>query len=60
MKEKVKDIFEALQALDMKPTPRNTSIMSGVYDLLREIYGELEGMENVGNTAEDRATADPE
>ena len=42
MKEKIEEIWNALQGLDMKPTPHNVSIMSGVYDFLRAIFQDLE------------------
>lgn len=48
MKDKIKEVFEVLQELDMKPTPNNVSIMDGVYAFLREVYKELEVQENVG------------
>ena len=52
MREKLESIFNALQALEIRPTPHNTSIMSGVYQILREVYQEMgvcdhvEGKEN--------------
>ena len=46
MKEKLTACFDGLQELDMKPTPHNVSIMDGVYSLLREIYRELDEMED--------------
>lgn len=46
MKEKINAIFEALQSLEMKPTPSNVSIMNGVYAFLREIYQEMEEKKN--------------
>ena len=48
MKEKLEECFNALQGLDMKPTPGNVSIMDGVYALMKEIYKELEGLEDAG------------
>jgi hypothetical protein len=48
MKERINEVFNALQELDIKPTPHNASIMCGVYDVLKIIYKELEGLENVG------------
>ena len=48
MLEKIEDIFNALQELEAKPTPHNVSILSGVYQVLREIYQEMEGTENAG------------
>lgn len=60
MQEKVNEVFDALQELDMKPTPHNVSIMSGVYSFLREIYNEMEVQENVGtdNATENGSAAD--
>ena len=55
MQEKIEEVFNALQAVDMKPTPHNTSIMSGVYQILREIYHELE-MKNNAETGTDTGT----
>lgn len=40
--DELKTVFNALQELDMKPTPHNVSIMNGVYDILRMIYQEQE------------------
>ena len=48
MKENVTEVFDALQHLEMKPTPHNVSIMNGVYNVLKMIYKELEEKENVG------------
>ena len=42
----------------MKPTPPNVSIMSGVYDLLRQVYHKLEEVEQDAGT-ENGAEADP-
>ena len=56
MKEKIEEAFDALQELDIKPTPQNVSILNGVYCLLREVFAELkEEGEDVG-----RATVDSE
>ncbi len=50
MKEKIKACFDALQALDIRPTPANVSILNGVYERLRAVYNELEeGKENAGS-----------
>lgn len=46
MKEKVNDIFTALQGLDIKATPNNVSILNGVFEILREIYQEMGEKEN--------------
>ena len=48
MKEKIEECFNALQGLEIKATPRNVSVLDGVFSLLREVYSELEGMENAG------------
>ena len=58
MKEKLNAVFEALKELDMKPTPPNVSIMSGVYDLLRQVYHKLEEVEQDAGR-ENGAEADP-
>ena len=42
MKEKIESVFNALKELDIKPTPHNVSILSGVYDLLRDVYQEAD------------------
>lgn len=46
MKEKINEVFTALQGLDIKATPNNVSIMSGVFATLREIYQEMGEQEN--------------
>lgn len=46
MKERIEAIFNTLQALDIKATPNNVSIMHGVYAELRGIYQEMEVAEN--------------
>ena len=54
MKERVEEVFDALQELDIKPTPNNVSIMSGVYSVLREIYESMkEEKDNDGRPAPD-------
>lgn len=45
MKDKINAVYDALQELDMKPTPNNTSIMAGVYRVLKDVYAELEEKE---------------
>lgn len=52
MKEQIRDIFTALQELDIKATPNNVSILDGVYATLREIYQRLEESENVRTESE--------
>ena len=59
MKQKLSDVYDSLQELDIKPTPNNVSIMAGVFSCLREIYKELEEKENVGSSTENGTTADP-
>ena len=49
MKKVIESVFDALQDLDMKPTPHNVSIMDYVYQTLRNIYKEMEEAENAGN-----------
>jgi hypothetical protein len=46
MKEKIESVFNALQELDVKPTPNNVSILNGVYEILRGIYQEMGEKEN--------------
>lgn len=41
MKDKVNEIFNALQELDIKATPHNVAILDGAFDVLRTIYAEL-------------------
>ena len=40
MKEKIESVFNALQHLDIKATPNNVEILTGVYQVLRDIYEE--------------------
>lgn len=42
MKNKIEEVFNALQELEIKPTPHNVSILDGAYSFLRQIYKELE------------------
>ena len=56
MKEKIREIFEALQLIDIKQTPNNVSILNGVFAYLREIFKELEEQVNAGT--EGRNTPD--
>ena len=58
MKDILADIFEALQRLDMPPTPKNTSIMNGVYNGLKRIYAEMEEKSNAGSGTENGTAAD--
>lgn len=58
MKEIVASIFEALKNLEMPPTPKNVSIMNGVYNGIKQIYAEMEGNSNAGSETEDRTKAD--
>lgn len=52
MREKIESVFNALQELDIKPTPNNVSILSGVFDVLREVY------QGVDNNAVDTCGSD--
>ena len=54
MKEKIEEIYNSLQELDMKPTPHNVSIMVCVFEALRELYQRKE------ETEDGRAQADSE
>lgn len=56
MKQQIKEVFEALQLLDMKPTPNNVSIMNGVFEMLRGIYARMEDDADAGT----ENAADPE
>lgn len=58
IKEKIEEVFNVLQDLDMKPTPHNVSIMGGVYDSLRAIYAEVE--KNERNDEDGRAAISSE
>jgi hypothetical protein len=46
MKEKIESVFNALQELDVKPTPHNVSILNVVFEILRGIYQEMGEKEN--------------
>ena len=51
MKEKISACFDRLQTLDIKPTVGNLeAILQTLYDL-REVYNELERIEENGRTA---------
>lgn len=41
IKTRIETVFNSLKDLDMKPTPHNSSIMHGVYSLLKLIYQDL-------------------
>lgn len=45
MKGKIGGIYNALQGLDIKPTPENARILTAVYNTLQDIYLELESKE---------------
>ena len=45
MKDKINAVFEALKKLNIAATPGNVSIMTGVYNMLKEVYAELEEKE---------------
>ena len=46
MKGKIGGIYQALQGLELKPTPENAKIMTAVFNTLEDIYNELEEAEN--------------
>lgn len=46
MKEKIESVFNALQELDVRPTPQNVSILNAVFEVLRGIYQEMGENEN--------------
>lgn len=54
MKDKLKEVYERLQALDIKPTKGNMEkLLQCLYDL-QDVYNELERMEaNNGGQAAD-------
>ena len=52
MKNKLETVFDSLQMLELKPTPNNVSILDGVYGILREIYKDLGGLEDGGESKE--------
>ena len=53
MKEKLSACFDRLQNLDIKPTLKNMeALVQTLYDL-RDVYQELERMENDDGTASD-------
>ena len=45
MKGRIGGIYNALQALEIKPTPENARILTAVYNTLQAIYEELEKKE---------------
>lgn len=52
MKGKIGGVYNALQGLDLKPTPENAKIMTAVYNTLEDIYRALEADEH-GRTESD-------
>lgn len=46
MREKLKAVFEALKKMEIRATPENVSIMTGVFQYLKEIYAEMEENED--------------
>lgn len=42
MKGKIGGIYNALQGLDIRPTPENARILTAVYNTLQDIYTDLE------------------
>ena len=56
MKGKIGGIYNALQELELRPTPENARIMTAVYNTLVDIYEQLEKEER----KDDGQTSDPE
>ena len=57
MREKIKECFDRLQSLDIKPTLKNMeTLLQTLYDL-RNVYQQMEGSEQ---NADNGQTADPE
>ena len=50
--EELETVYNALQELDIKPTPHNVSILNGVYELLRQVYHKEDEPENGEENAE--------
>ena len=51
-KGRIGGIYQALQGLDLKPTPNNAKIMTAVFNTLEDIYREMEESEH-GRTKSD-------
>ena len=56
MKGKIGGIYNALQELELRPTPENARIMTAVYNTLVDLYEQLEKEER----KDDGQTSDPE
>lgn len=56
IKDRIESVFNALQDLDIKATPRNVSILCGVFDVLKDIY--QNGLEVSENGGKDGTAAD--
>lgn len=52
IKRNMEEIFDVLRELELSPTPRNVSIMNGVYSLLKQSYHILEEMDDAGKSNE--------
>ena len=48
--KEINAIFDILQELDIKSTPNNVRILDATYNSLRDIYKELGGKENAGES----------
>lgn len=60
MKEKIGGVYNALQDLDVKPTPGNARILTAVFNTLEEIYREMEESENGRAQADNESRAEPD
>ena len=58
IQDELREIFNTLKKLKIDATPENVSIMTGVYEMLKQIYAELD--EKEGDTCDGGAQADPE
>ena len=53
--KQIESVFEALKELEMKMTPKNASIMTAVYQILKDVYSKLNKEEE---TNDDGSAAD--
>ena len=59
-KGKVLAVFEALKKLHIEATPGNVSIMTGVFNYLKEIYAELDKEQENGGDGDGGPEDNPE
>lgn len=59
MKGKIGGIYNALQDLDIRPTPENARILTAVYNTLQDIYTDLEKKEEAKNDERTGSGAEP-